>query len=121
MDPAPGIKGSKIIALSKDLARSLAVVSVRVVDVIPGKPYIGLEIPNENRDLVTLGEILNTKEYESIKSPMALALGKDIGGKPIVTDLGKMPHLLVAGTTGSGKSVALNAMILRFTVQIQCD
>ncbi len=110
--PAPGVKGSQIINLSKDLARSLAVISVRVVDVIPGKPYIGLEIPNENRELVTLGEILNTREYESVKSPMVLALGKDISGKPIVTDLGKMPHLLVAGTTGSGKSVALNAMIL---------
>jgi DNA segregation ATPase FtsK/SpoIIIE, S-DNA-T family len=112
LDPAPGVKGSQIINLSKDLARSLAVVSVRVVDVIPGKPYIGLEIPNENRELVTLGEILNTSEFELVKSPMVLALGKDISGIPIVTDLGKMPHLLVAGTTGSGKSVALNAMIL---------
>ncbi len=112
LDPAPGVKGSQISNLAKDLARSLAVVSVRVVDVIPGKPYIGLEIPNESRELVTLGEILNTNEYESLKSPMVLALGKDISGKPIVTDLGKMPHLLVAGTTGSGKSVALNAMIL---------
>jgi len=112
LNPAPGVKGSQIINLAKDLARSLAVVSVRIVDVIPGKPYIGLEIPNENRELVTLVEILNTREYESIKSPLALALGKDIGGKPVVTDLGKMPHLLVAGTTGSGKSVALNAMIL---------
>jgi S-DNA-T family DNA segregation ATPase FtsK/SpoIIIE len=112
LDPAPGVKGSRIINLSKDLARSLSVISVRVVDVIPGKPYIGLEIPNENRELVSLVEIINTTEYETIKSPMALALGKDISGKPIVTDLGKMPHLLVAGTTGSGKSVALNAMIL---------
>jgi DNA segregation ATPase FtsK/SpoIIIE, S-DNA-T family len=110
--PAPGVKGSRIINLAKDLARSLAVISVRVVDVIPGKPYIGLEIPNENRELVSLVEIINTAEYEAIKSPMAIALGKDISGKPIVTDLGKMPHLLVAGTTGSGKSVALNAMIL---------
>ncbi len=112
LDPAPGVKGSRIISLSKDLARSLAVMSVRVVDVIPGKPYIGLEIPNENRELVSLVEIINTTEYESIKSPMAIALGKDISGNPVVTDLGKMPHLLVAGTTGSGKSVALNAMIL---------
>jgi DNA segregation ATPase FtsK/SpoIIIE, S-DNA-T family len=112
LDPAPGVKGSRIINLAKDLARSLAVISVRVVDVIPGKPYIGLEIPNENRELVSLVEIINTTEYESVKSPMAIALGKDISGKPIVTDLGKMPHLLVAGTTGSGKSVALNAMIL---------
>jgi S-DNA-T family DNA segregation ATPase FtsK/SpoIIIE len=112
LDPAPGIKGNQIINLSKDLARSLAVVSVRIVDVIPGKPYIGLEIPNENRELVTLGEILNTNQYESISSPLALALGKNISGIPVVTDLDKMPHLLVAGTTGSGKSVALNAMIL---------
>jgi len=112
LDPAPGVKGSQISNLSKDLARSLAVISVRVVDVIPGKPYIGLEIPNENRELVTLGEILNTQEYDGIKSPLVLALGKDISGHAIVTDLGKMPHLLVAGTTGSGKSVALNAMIL---------
>ncbi|MBL1140973.1 MAG: cell division protein FtsK [Proteobacteria bacterium] len=112
LDPAPGVKGSRIINLSKDLARSLSVISVRVVDVIPGKPYIGLEIPNENRELVSLIEIINTAEYEMIKSPMAIALGKDISGHPIVADLGKMPHLLVAGTTGSGKSVALNAMIL---------
>jgi DNA segregation ATPase FtsK/SpoIIIE, S-DNA-T family len=112
LDPAPGVKGSRITNLSKDLARSLSVISVRVVDVIPGKPYIGLEIPNENRELVSLIEIINTAEYEAIKSPMAIALGKDISGKPVVSDLGKMPHLLVAGTTGSGKSVALNAMIL---------
>lgn len=112
LDPAPGVKGSRITNLSKDLARSLSVISVRVVDVIPGKPYIGLEIPNENRELVSLIEIINTAEYDSIKSSMAIALGKDISGKPIVADLGKMPHLLVAGTTGSGKSVALNAMIL---------
>ena len=112
LNPAPGIKGNQIINLSKDLARSLSVISVRIVDVIPGKPYIGLEIPNENRELVTLGEILNTSQYESINSSLALALGKDISGTPIVTALDKMPHLLVAGTTGSGKSVALNAMIL---------
>lgn len=112
LEPAAGVKGAQIANLSKDLARSLSVVSVRVVDVIPGKSVIGIEIPNESRELVTLGEILNSKEYESVKSNMALALGKDIGGKPVVTDLSKMPHLLVAGTTGSGKSVALNAMIL---------
>ena len=112
LNPAPGIKGNQIINLSKDLARSLSVVSVRIVDVIPGKPYIGLEIPNENRELVTLGEILNSSQYESINSSLALALGKNISGIPIVTALDKMPHLLVAGTTGSGKSVALNAMIL---------
>ncbi|MEX2353764.1 MAG: DNA translocase FtsK, partial [Gammaproteobacteria bacterium] len=94
------------------LARSLSVISVRVVDVIPGKSVIGLEIPNEYRELVTLGEILNTNEYENNESPLCLALGKDISGHPVVTELSKMPHLLVAGTTGSGKSVALNAMIL---------
>jgi DNA segregation ATPase FtsK/SpoIIIE, S-DNA-T family len=112
LEPAAGVKGAQVANLSKDLARSMSVVSVRVVDVIPGKSVIGIEIPNEHRELVTLGEILNSKEYESVKSNMALALGKDISGNPIVTDLGKMPHLLVAGTTGSGKSVALNAMIL---------
>lgn len=112
LDPAPGVKVSQISNLARDLARSLSVVSVRVVDVIPGKPYIGLEIPNENRELVTLGEILGSSEYESLEAPMVIALGKDIGGNPVVGDLGGMPHLLVAGTTGSGKSVALNAMIL---------
>ena len=112
LEPAPGVKVNQISNLAKDLARSLSVVSVRVVDVIPGKSVIGLEIPNEYRELVTLGEILNSNEYESIESPLLLALGKDISGKPIVTELNKMPHLLVAGTTGSGKSVALNAMIL---------
>ena len=112
LELAPGTKASKISNLSKDLARSLSVVSVRVVEVIPGKSTIGLEIPNEYRDLVTLGEIINSHEYESSKTHLPLALGKDIAGKPVVTDLAKMPHLLVAGTTGSGKSVALNAMIL---------
>lgn len=112
LQPAAGVKGNQIINLAKDLARSLSVVSVRVVDVIPGKSVIGLEIPNEQRELVTLGEILNTREYETLNSAVALALGKDISGQPVVVDLAKMPHLLVAGTTGSGKSVALNAMIL---------
>ncbi|MEX2525473.1 MAG: DNA translocase FtsK 4TM domain-containing protein [Gammaproteobacteria bacterium] len=112
LEPAPGVKVNQISNLSKDLARSLSVVSVRVVEVIPGKSVIGLEIPNESRELVTLGEILNSTQYESAKSPLLLALGKDISGNPVVTDLARMPHLLVAGTTGSGKSVALNAMIL---------
>ncbi len=112
LDPAPGVKGSQIINLAKDLARSLSVTSVRVVDVIPGKSVIGLEVPNENRELVGLSEILNSREYEEMKSHLTLGLGKDISGKPVVTDLGRMPHLLVAGTTGAGKSVALNAMIL---------
>ena len=112
LQPAPGVKGSQISNLSKDLARSLSVVSVRVVDVIPGKSVIGLEIPNATRELVTLNEMLSSREYEELNSTTALALGKDISGHPVVMDLGRMPHLLVAGTTGSGKSVAINAMIL---------
>ncbi|HKK15402.1 MAG TPA: DNA translocase FtsK 4TM domain-containing protein, partial [Gammaproteobacteria bacterium] len=112
LEPAAGVKGSQIINLSKDLARALSVISVRIVDVIPGKSVIGLEIPNENRELVALSEILNSREYDAMKSHLTLSLGKDISGNPIVTDLARMPHLLVAGTTGSGKSVALNAMIL---------
>lgn len=112
LDPAPGIKVNKISILAKDLARSLSVVSVRIVEVIPGKSFIGLEIPNENRELVTLGEILKSKVYDDMASPLTLALGKDIGGNSVVADLSKMPHLLIAGTTGSGKSVAINAMIL---------
>ena len=112
LDPAPGIKVNKISILAKDLARSLSVVSVRIVEVIPGKSFIGLEIPNENRELVTLGEILKSKVYDDMASPLTLALGKDIGGNSVVADLAKMPHLLIAGTTGSGKSVAINAMIL---------
>ena len=110
--PAPGVKVSQISNLSKDLARSLSAISVRVVEVIPGKSTIGLEIPNETRELVTLGEILRSKTYEDQSSPLTLALGKDISGKPVVADLQRMPHLLIAGTTGSGKSVALNAMVL---------
>jgi S-DNA-T family DNA segregation ATPase FtsK/SpoIIIE len=112
MQPAPGTKASQISGLSKDLARALSVVSVRVVEVIPGKPFVGLEIPNEKREMVTLGEIIKSKAYEDVASPLALALGKDIGGHPMVADLGKMPHLLIAGTTGSGKSVGINAMVL---------
>jgi DNA segregation ATPase FtsK/SpoIIIE, S-DNA-T family len=112
MQPAPGIKGATVSNLDKDIARGLSVISVRVVDVIPGKSVIGLEIPNVNRETVYLSEILRSKEYDKSSSPISLALGKDIGGRPIVVDLAKMPHLLVAGTTGSGKSVALNAMVL---------
>ncbi|HST27551.1 MAG TPA: DNA translocase FtsK, partial [Rudaea sp.] len=112
LQPAPGVKGSQISNLDKDIARGLSVISVRVVDVIPGKSVIGLEIPNANREIVYLSEILKSEKYDSVKSPLALALGKDIGGRPAVVDLAKMPHLLVAGTTGSGKSVALNAMVL---------
>ncbi len=109
---APGVKVSKITGLSKDLARALSVISVRVVEVIPGKSFIGLELPNEVRETVRLREILESKQYQQSKSPLSLALGKDIAGLPIIVDLAKMPHLLVAGTTGAGKSVGLNAMIL---------
>ncbi len=112
LDPAPGVKVSQIAALAKDLARALSVQSVRVVEVIPGKSFVGLEIPNENRELVTLGEILKSKVYDELGSPLTLALGKDIGGHSVVADLSRMPHLLIAGTTGSGKSVAINAMVL---------
>jgi DNA segregation ATPase FtsK/SpoIIIE, S-DNA-T family len=112
LQPAPGVKVSQITNLSKDLARSLSTVSVRVVEVIPGKPYVGLEIPNEVRELVSLGEIIKSEAYDEQKSPLTLALGKDIGGHPVVADLGRMPHLLIAGTTGSGKSVGINAMVL---------
>ena len=112
LEPAPGVKVSQITGLVKDLARALSVVSVRVVENIPGKSAVGLEVPNEKREIVTLGEILCSRAYESATSPLTLALGKDISGQPVVTDLERMPHLLIAGTTGSGKSVALNAMIL---------
>ena len=119
LDPAPGVKVSQIVNLSKDLARSLSVVSVRVVEVIPGKSFIGLEIPNENRELVTLGEILKSKAYDDLASPLTLALGKDISGNSVVADLSRMPHLLIAGTTGSGKSVAINAMVLSLLYKAQ--
>jgi S-DNA-T family DNA segregation ATPase FtsK/SpoIIIE len=112
LKPAPGVKVSQISALAKDLARALSAISVRVVEVIPGKSVVGLEIPNEVRELVTLGEIIRSRAYDELASPLALALGKDIGGAPVVADLAKMPHLLIAGTTGSGKSVAINAMVL---------
>jgi DNA segregation ATPase FtsK/SpoIIIE, S-DNA-T family len=110
--PAPGVKASQITGLGKDLARALSVMSVRVVEVIPGKSVMGLEIANEKRELVTLGEIVRSKAYDDMHAPLSLALGKDIGGQPIVVDLARMPHLLIAGTTGSGKSVAINAMVL---------
>src|SRR3990167_1921687 len=112
LELAPGIKVSKISGLAKDIARSLSAVSVRVVEVIPGKSVIGLEIPNENHELVTLRDILESQRYVQSRSPVSLVLGKDISGNPVVVDLTKMPHLLVAGTTGSGKSVSLNAMLL---------
>ncbi|MFI4956353.1 MAG: DNA translocase FtsK [Gammaproteobacteria bacterium] len=109
---AAGVKASKISGLAKDLARSLAIVSVRVVEIIPGKPYVGLELPNVHRQMVCLSELIASDAYAKSTSPLSLVLGKDIAGAPIVVDLGKMPHLLVAGTTGSGKSVGLNAMLL---------
>ncbi len=112
IDLAPGIKVSKVSVLSKDLARALSVSSVRVVEVIPGKSFIGLEIPNAGRDIVYLREILESKKYVESKSPVSLGLGKDISGFPVTVDLAKMPHLLIAGTTGAGKSISLNAMLL---------
>jgi S-DNA-T family DNA segregation ATPase FtsK/SpoIIIE len=112
IEPAVGVKGSQIVNLIKDLARALSVVAIRVVETIPGKSCMGLEIPNPHRQTVRLTEILGSETYHGAHSPLALALGKDIAGNPVVADLAKMPHLLVAGTTGSGKSVAINAMIL---------
>jgi S-DNA-T family DNA segregation ATPase FtsK/SpoIIIE len=112
IQPAPGVKVSKISGLAKDLARSLAVISVRIVEVIPGKSTVGIEIPNEQRELVRLRAVLSTEAYEKAPGPLALALGKDIAGHASVVNLAKMPHLLVAGTTGSGKSVGVNAMLL---------
>ncbi|MFO1392876.1 MAG: DNA translocase FtsK 4TM domain-containing protein [Steroidobacteraceae bacterium] len=110
--PAPGVKVAQISHLAKDLARALSAVSVRVVEIIPGKSTMGLEIPNESREIVTLGEIIKSKAYDEMGSALALVLGKDIGGNPVVADLARMPHLLVGGTTGSGKSTAINAMVL---------
>ena len=112
IQPAAGIKASRISGLARDLARSLAVVSVRVVEVIPGKPYVGIEVPNAEREIVRLGEVLASSAYDEAKSPLTLALGHDIAGLPVMADLAKMPHLLVAGTTGSGKSVGVNTMLV---------
>jgi S-DNA-T family DNA segregation ATPase FtsK/SpoIIIE len=112
IQPAPGIKVSRITGLAKDLARALSVTSVRVVEIIPGKSLIGLEIPNEEREMVLLHSVLASDVYQDAESPLTLVLGKSISGKPVVANLAKMPHLLVAGTTGSGKSVAINVMIL---------
>ncbi|MGB1848396.1 MAG: DNA translocase FtsK [Pseudohongiellaceae bacterium] len=112
VQPAPGVKVSRITNLAKDLARSLAIVSVRVVEVIPGKTVIGIEIPNEKREIIQLSQVLSSPEFDRAGSALSMALGHDIVGKPVIVDLAKMPHLLVAGTTGSGKSVGINAMIL---------
>lgn len=112
IQPAPGVKASRISGLAKDLARSLAVVSVRVVEVIPGKSVMGIEIPNEHREIVRLSEVIASEAYENSRSPLTMALGHDIAGEPVIADLARMPHLLVAGTTGSGKSVGVNVMLL---------
>ena len=112
IEPAVGVKGSQIINLVRDLARALSVVSIRVVETIPGKSCMGLELPNPKRQIVRLAEILSSKVYSDLNTPITIAMGKDIAGNPVVADLAKMPHILVAGTTGSGKSVAINAMIL---------
>ncbi|YCI27971.1 DNA translocase FtsK 4TM domain-containing protein [Erwinia sp. PK3-005] len=112
LDLAPGVKAARISNLSRDLARSLSAVAVRVVEVIPGKPYVGLELPNKHRQTVYLREVLDCASFRDNPSPLSVVLGKDIAGQPVVADLAKMPHLLVAGTTGSGKSVGVNAMII---------
>ena len=112
MEPAPGVKASQITNLQRDLARALSVVSLRVVENIPGMNVMGIEIPNEVRETVRLTEVLSSQAYEESHSPLTLALGKDIAGSPVVTDLSKMPHLLIAGTTGSGKSMCINTLIL---------
>ena len=112
IEPAVGVKGSQIVNLAKDLARALSLVSIRVVETIPGKNLMGLELPNPRRQVVKLSEILGSAIYNESHSLLTLGLGKDISGKPVVLDLARMPHLMVAGTTGSGKSVGINAMIL---------
>jgi S-DNA-T family DNA segregation ATPase FtsK/SpoIIIE len=112
IEPAVGVKGAQIVNLMKDLARALSLVSIRVVETIPGKTYMGLELPNPKRQIVRLSEIVGSESYQNMPSKLAMALGKDIAGQPVSADLAKMPHVLVAGTTGSGKSVAINAMIL---------
>ncbi|HEX5801858.1 MAG TPA: DNA translocase FtsK 4TM domain-containing protein, partial [Azospira sp.] len=112
IEPAVGVKGAQIVNLARDLARALALVSIRVVETVPGKSCMALELPNPKRQTVRLSEIIASKAYQDMASPLTLTLGKDIGGQPVVADLAKMPHLLVAGTTGSGKSVGINAMIL---------
>ncbi|MBI5782730.1 MAG: DUF87 domain-containing protein, partial [Gammaproteobacteria bacterium] len=112
IEPAPGIKAAQITNLQRDLARSLSVVSLRVVENIPGKTSVGIEIPNESRETIRLSEVLASQAYEESVTPLSLALGKDISGNPVVVDLSKMPHLMIAGTTGSGKSVCINSLIL---------
>ncbi len=121
IDPAAGVKGSQVTNLARDLARALSVASVRVVETISGKSYMGIEIPNPNRQIVCLSEIMGSKVYADLNSPLAIAMGKDIAGNPVVADLAKMPHVLVAGTTGSGKSVAINALILSLLYKAEAN
>ncbi|MPW43686.1 DNA translocase FtsK [Acinetobacter guerrae] len=121
LDLAPGVKASKVTNISRDLARSMSMASVRVVEVIPGKPYIGIEVPNSTREMVRLIELLETPAFKDPAGLLSMAMGKDISGNPVITDLGKAPHMLVAGTTGSGKSVAVNSMILSMLLKYTPD
>ena len=121
LDLAPGVKASKVTNISRDLARSMSMASVRVVEVIPGKPYIGIEVPNSSREMVRLIELLETPTYRDPNNLISMAMGKDISGNPVLTDLAKAPHMLVAGTTGSGKSVAVNSMILSMLLKYTPD
>ncbi|WP_089606436.1 DNA translocase FtsK [Acinetobacter piscicola] len=121
LDLAPGVKASKVTNISRDLARSMSMASVRVVEVIPGKPYIGIEVPNSSREMVRLIELLETPMFKDPSGMLSMAMGKDISGNPVITDLGKAPHMLVAGTTGSGKSVAVNSMILSMLLKYTPD
>ena len=121
LDLAPGVKASKVTNISRDLARSMSMASVRVVEVIPGKPYIGIEVPNSSREMVRLIELLETPAFKDPAGLLSMAMGKDISGSPVITDLGKAPHMLVAGTTGSGKSVAVNSMILSMLLKYTPD
>jgi len=120
LEPAPGIKSSRVIALADDIARSMSAVSARVA-VVPGRNAIGIELPNVRREMVGLKEILSSSEYEASNCSLPLALGKNIGGEPIIADLARMPHLLIAGTTGSGKSVGINTMILSLLYRMRPD
>ncbi len=121
LDLAPGVKASKVTNISRDLARSMSMASVRVVEVIPGKPYIGIEVPNSSREMVRLIELVRTPKFEDPEGILSMAMGKDISGNPVITELGKAPHMLVAGTTGSGKSVAVNSMILSMLLKYTPD
>ena len=121
IEPAVGVKGAQIVNLAKDMARALSMVSIRVVETVPGKSCMALELPNAKRQIVRLSEIISSGAYHEMSSPLAMTLGKDIGGHPVVVDLAKMPHLLVAGTTGSGKSVGINAMILSLLYKSEPD